>query len=87
MKLRSIFLITCALFALFGDTYGRVQYCSRELTLPGLCPTGFSSKTCFEEFIEEYGKNSTPHNVTCTDVRLRRPLARKCSGLIICPHT
>ncbi|KAK7340754.1 hypothetical protein VNO77_21466 [Canavalia gladiata] len=83
MKL-SILFVTCALFALLGDTYGRVHYCSKAITLHGLCPTGISRKACFQEFIAEYGVNSMPHNVTCTDVPHQRPSDRQCSGLILC---
>ncbi|KAK7340746.1 hypothetical protein VNO77_21459 [Canavalia gladiata] len=79
MKLQNILLVTFALFALFSHGYGRIQYCFRSVTLPGLCPNGYSRKSCLEEFTRRF-PSGMPRDCTCAN----HVYTRKCTCKIVC---
>ncbi|KAG4973026.1 hypothetical protein AAZX31_11G033400 [Glycine max] len=82
MKLRSILLSVCVLFAIFSHTYGEISFCPKKMTLDGLCPLGSLGQTCFHEFLARLGASAMPMNCTCKDHHFKNK--RTCTCDVVC---
>ncbi|CAL5191521.1 unnamed protein product [Lathyrus oleraceus] len=89
MKLGSILLIVCVLFALLSHTYGSptpvkdaddVDFCPKSLTTSGTCSD--SSRTCWDELNAAYGASGMVHQCSCKGLadnkRICTCLVRSC---------
>nr|KYP76483.1 LOW QUALITY PROTEIN: Putative defensin-like protein 244 [Cajanus cajan] len=81
MKLPNTFLLVLVLFALLSHTYGKIQFCPKEMTFDGSCPLG-TSGSCFSEFLARLGASAMPMHCNCKDLTSQHQ--RACTCDVVC---